>query len=162
MIRFLFWLLRVMLAVSGPTGFAMGQTNAPPLLVVHQFYQPYVTEGDSAPDDLALIAEHATQSLQSLISREQGCEREVQGVCRIDFDPVLGGQDCDFHGRWPKFTTTITVAGERVTAKFSNGDVAMRVVYEFIREGGDWRIDNIRGAAPGMTWNLRALLSSSP
>jgi hypothetical protein len=144
----------------GGTVLADGQAQREPIACVQRLYQPYIVQGDVVDqDDFALISNYATWRLRVLISRDQDCERKTHGICRIDFDPVVGAQDYDFGGEEPDFIGRVTSSGETVTARFTNGGMKVEVYYDFVQENGRWRIDNIRGKEPGMAWNLRTILS---
>ncbi len=135
-----------------------------PAEMVMTLYRPYVADDDALGNDgLLAIAAHAAPRLKSLISRDRQCEAREGGVCRIDFDPVIAGQDAQLNGKWPVLSVHYTPdGGEVVSARFTSGGVPMEVDYEFIRAGSSWLIRDVRGgsANPGGAWDLLRILSA--
>lgn len=84
----------------------------------------------------------------------------------LEFDPVSNSQDPDI-----KFFTTssekqsndrATVAAKiagRLGKREKAADSLIR--YDFVRENGAWRIDNIRGAVDGDPWSIRDIINDS-
>jgi Protein of unknown function (DUF3828) len=83
----------------------------------------------------------------------------------VDFDPVTNSQDPDVKSfkidaeklEADKATIAVTVAGHRNDRK--PGDQIVR--YEFVREAGSWKIDDIKGASDGEAWSIRKMLADS-
>ena len=82
----------------------------------------------------------------------------------IDFDPVTNSQEPDVKS----FTVTPEKldAGAAVIAVTITGNNApranaadARIRYDFVRDGGHWKIDDIRGAEDGKPWSIRNMLS---
>ena len=55
-----------------------------------------------------------------------------------------------------KVTLAVTITGHR-TRKPSD----QVVHYDFVREAGQWKIDDIRGSSDGEPWSIRAMLAGS-
>jgi uncharacterized protein DUF3828 len=84
----------------------------------------------------------------------------------VDFDPITNSQDPDVKS----FTVApekldagtaviaVTIAGNN--APRGNAADAM-IRYDFVRDGGHWKIDDIRGAVDGKPWSIRSMLSDS-
>ncbi len=75
---------------------------------------------------------------------------------RLDFDPIVDGQDADITGLTLTSHET-SVQGNKlivVNADFKNFDTATKVTYAFILEDGDWKLANI----VTKDWNLLVLL----
>jgi hypothetical protein len=56
-----------------------------------------------------------------------------------------------------KATIAVTITGHRNDRK--PADLIVR--YDFVREAGSWRIDDIRGASDGEAWSIRKMLTDS-
>ena len=83
----------------------------------------------------------------------------------IDFDPVTNSQDPNlksFKVAAEKQTATTATASATMLGgwprKFSADET---VHYDFVREGGQWKIDDIRGAMDGTPWSVREMLVRS-
>ncbi|MBR1127800.1 DUF3828 domain-containing protein [Bradyrhizobium iriomotense] len=83
----------------------------------------------------------------------------------VDFDPVTNSQEPDVRSfkvdtektEADKATVAVTITGHRNDRKPS--DLIVR--YDFVREAGSWRIDDIRGASDGEAWSIRKMLTDS-
>jgi Protein of unknown function (DUF3828) len=84
----------------------------------------------------------------------------------VEFDPVTNSQDPDVKS----FAVTaeksdaasalvaVTITGHRAP----RGNAADAVIrYDFVRDGGHWKIDDIKGAVDGKPWSIRAILRDS-
>ena len=83
----------------------------------------------------------------------------------VDFDPVTNSQDPDVKSfkvtadklEADKAAVAVTMTG-RSARKSPADDV---VHYDFVREGGGWKIDDIKGSADGEAWSIRGMLEES-
>lgn len=83
----------------------------------------------------------------------------------VDFDPVTNSQEPDVKSfkvnpdklETDKATISVAFTGHRNDRKAS--DQVIR--YEFVREGGAWKIDDIKGASDGEPWSIRGMLADS-
>ncbi|MHC2619123.1 hypothetical protein ACVIW2_001155 [Bradyrhizobium huanghuaihaiense] len=83
----------------------------------------------------------------------------------IDFDPVTNSQEPDVKSfkvdaekmEADKAIVAVTITGHRNDRK--PADLIVR--YDFVREAGSWRIDDIRGASDGEAWSIRKMLTDS-
>jgi hypothetical protein len=83
----------------------------------------------------------------------------------IDFDPVTNSQDPDVKGfkvdaeklEADKATIAATLKSGHGPRKA--GDDVVR--YDFVREAGGWKIDDIRGKSDGEPWSIRDMLTTS-
>ena len=81
----------------------------------------------------------------------------------IDFDPVTNSSDPNIK--------SFKVATEKQTAATATASATMfggwprkfsadaTVHYDFVRESGQWKIDDIRGTAEGTPWSMREILA---
>lgn len=83
----------------------------------------------------------------------------------VDFDPVTNSQEPDVKSfkvdaeklEGDKAVVAVTMTGHRNERK-----PADRVVrYDFVREAGGWKIDDIKGSSDGEPWSIRAMLTQS-
>jgi hypothetical protein len=70
------------------------------------------------------------------------CEIASEGICAIDWDFVIDGQD--YHLSNVNVAATVA-AGDNstVTVRFKNFKTPCVNVYYFVREGGVWKVDDI-------------------
>ncbi len=139
--------------------------TAPLITLVQGFYAPYLDDKDQdkVPAATDVIAPHATKQLQALIHKDEACEIREQGVCNLDMDPIIDGQDWDLNGKAPVVSvlqqnaTSITLA-----ARFTSDGTATGVAYKFTLENGAWRLADLSriGGAPADAWDLVAMLSA--
>jgi hypothetical protein len=83
----------------------------------------------------------------------------------VDFDPVTNSQEPDVKSfkvdaekiEADKAAVAVTITGHRNDRK--PADLIMR--YDFVREAGSWRIDDIKGSSDGEAWSIRKMLTDS-
>lgn len=146
-------------------GFAHAQAAETPVQIVTTIYKVSAGkngkyEGVSAIQDKRIRSRYFSAKLASLFDRAQKEERR-SGDAIIDFDPVTNSQDPS--------VIDLSIASEKeddksaiVVAKFRTllvGAEAMTVRYDFIREKGGWRLDDIRGTVDKDTWSFRHILT---
>src|SRR5260370_28720556 len=84
----------------------------------------------------------------------------------VDFDPVTNSQEPDVKSfkvvatslEAEKAVIAVTIAG-RNTPPRKPADRTVR--YDFVRDAGDWKIDDIKGTSDGEPCAIRAMLSAS-
>jgi hypothetical protein len=84
----------------------------------------------------------------------------------IDFDPVTNSQEPDVKSfkvvveklDADKAVIAVTIAG-RGAARAKPDDNLIR--YNFVRDDGKWKIDDISGASDGEAWSIRDMLTES-
>jgi uncharacterized protein DUF3828 len=85
----------------------------------------------------------------------------------VDFDPVTNSQDPDVKSfkvaaekqDADKATVTVTLESHQRDTRANAADKTIR--YDFVREAGAWRINDIMGAVDGSPWSVRALLAAA-
>lgn len=85
----------------------------------------------------------------------------------VDFDPVTNSQDPDVKSfkiaaekqEPSKAAIAVTIESHQKDARANPADKTIR--YDFVREAGEWKIDDIKGAVDGAPWSVRALLTAS-
>jgi hypothetical protein len=84
----------------------------------------------------------------------------------VDFDPVTNSQEPDVKSfkvvaeklEADKAVIAVTLTG-RNTPPRKLADQTVR--YDFVRDAGDWKIDDIKGASDGEPWSIRGMLTES-
>jgi hypothetical protein len=84
----------------------------------------------------------------------------------VDFDPVTNSQEPDVKSfsvateklEADKAVIAVTIAGHGA-ARAKPADNTIR--YNFVRDGGQWKIDDISGAGDGEPWSIRGMLADS-
>jgi hypothetical protein len=84
----------------------------------------------------------------------------------VDFDPVTNSQEPDVKSfsmstetfNSQRATIAVTLTGYNA-ARTKPEDAVIR--YDFLLEGAQWKIDDIRGATDGKPWSIRGMLDES-
>lgn len=122
--------------------------------------------GDFVWQGKAARAKYLSKSLIALWAKADA--RTPKGeVGSIDFDPVTNSQ--------APSVKSFTVTSEKLDS--GTGTIAVKMTsdekeqyknpadavvrYDFVRDGGHWKIDDIRGATDGKPWSVRNLLTNS-
>lgn len=132
--------------------------TASPHDVVAWLYAPYLADpqatgsvetGDSADR----IKRFATPELARAIARDEACEIKSQGICNLDIDVIIAGQDWnlfDFHQNDELPT------GDRqvIRASFSK---TIGTAFFFVRHGAAWQIDDVENDNIGANGKVKKL-----
>lgn len=117
-------------------------------------------------ENKAAKAKYLSKSLVALWAKADA--RTPKGdVGPIDFDPVTNSQDPDVKSfklvaekqGADKATIAVTIESHQRDARANPADKTIR--YDFVFEAGQWKIDDVKGAADGSPWSVRALLVDS-
>ncbi len=133
------------LLLSGATALAQSDPSAAdPAAWLRQVYDLY-HRAEAAPALQAsdrLIRRRASKAFAALFARNAACETRGEGVCALDWDFVIDGQDYALSN---VTVGPLVVAGEHatVTVKFRDFDTDCVNVYAFVREGGMWKVDDV-------------------
>ena len=95
-----------------------------------------------------------------------GPEPVAGDLAPVDFDPVTNSQDPDLKSfkvateklDADKASIAVTLEGHRGKRE-KPADAVIR--YDFVREVGGWKIDDIKGSGDGEAWSIRAMLTDS-
>lgn len=93
-----------------------------------------------------LIVKRSSKTLSALFRKNDACEKKSEGICAIDWDFVVNGQDSQLSD----VNVGQTVAnGDKatVTATFRNMGQPNRNIYYFTRENGVWKVEDIESRA---------------
>jgi Protein of unknown function (DUF3828) len=112
----------------------------------------------------AAKAKYLSKSLVTLWAKADA-NTQKGDVGPIDFDPVTNSQDPDVKSfkveaekvEADKAVIAVTITGRAARAKPSDAIVR----YNFVREDGKWKIDDISGTSDGEAWSVREILSDS-
>ncbi len=122
---------------------------ATPHAIVQALYVPYVgPHAQDGPSDSAedAIRRYAAPGLKHLIDADDACMKREQGICNIDFDFLIAGQD----GAPSHLTLSedaVAADSQVVHARFDNGG-PVEVRFHFVRQGGAWKIDDVEDLRP--------------
>ena len=110
---------------------------------VYELYEK--AQSNTALDGKAttdLIEKRSSKPLAALFRKDAACSKRTQGVCALDFDFVVDGQDYKISN---VDVGPTVAAGDKatVTVTFRNFDANSRNVYTFVREGGQWKVDDV-------------------
>ena len=112
----------------------------------------------------AAKAKYLTKSLVALWAKADA-HTPKGDVGPVDFDPVTNSQEPDVKSfkidpekqDADKASLAVTITGYRNDRKPS--DQVVR--YDFVREAGGWKIDDIKGSSDGEAWSIRKMLTDS-
>jgi hypothetical protein len=84
----------------------------------------------------------------------------------VDFDPVTNSQEPDIKSfkvdaeklEADRAVIAVTIAGRGAPRAHA---VDNTIRYNFVRESGQWKIDDISGASDGEAWSIRGMLNES-
>jgi hypothetical protein len=112
----------------------------------------------------AAKAKYLSKSLVDLWARADA-HTPKDDIPPIDFDPVTNSQEPDVTSfkvvaeklETDKAVVAVTITGRMPRAKPSDNTIR----YNFVREDGKWKIDDISGTIDGEAWSIRDILSES-
>lgn len=121
--------------------------------------------GNFVIENKAAKAKYLSKGLNALWARADARTKKGD-VGPVDFDPVTNSQDPDVKSfkvtaekqEAEKATIAVTLESHG-TPPANAADKTIR--YDFVREDGQWRIDDFRGAIDGKPWSIRAILKGS-
>jgi hypothetical protein len=108
-------------------------------------------------------AKYLSKSLVALWAKADARRRKGDGG-PVDFDPVTNSQDPDVKSfkvvaerqETDKAVIAVTIDSRQGPPR-KPADQTIR--YDFVREAGGWKIDEIKGAADSEAWSLRAIIT---
>ncbi len=127
-----------------------------PRAVVEEAYRPYVSGEDfdwSKYDQSAVLSE----GLKALYAKD--AEEAGDEIGRIDFDPLINGQDYDVK----KLSIgEPQMQGDKavVEVTFENFERPETIHISLVKEAGGYRIDNVTSLDPEYPYDLREILES--
>ena len=163
-------LTSILIATEAPLARAEPATSDDPVAILNAIYARATKgKGDSGGgfviESKAAKAKYLSRSLIALWARADA-HTPKGDVGPVDFDPVTNSQDPDVKSfkvvaekqEADKATITVTIDGYQ-GPRPKPADQTMR--YDFVREAGLWKIDDIKGSADGEPWSIRGMLAAS-
>jgi hypothetical protein len=150
--------------------FAQQPAASDPLAIVNAIYARAAKGkgnggGGFVTESKAAKAKYLSKALVALWAKADA-HTPKGDVGPVDFDPVTNSQDPDIKSfkavaekqEADTALIAVTLASHRTPRK-NPGDNTIR--YNFVREDGQWKIDDISGAGDGEAWSIRAMLTES-
>ncbi len=95
-----------------------------------------------------------------LLVTEAETKAAHDGDAALDFDPISASQDAEIQKVTLK-TDVLELGKAVVSASFLNQKQSTVVTYDFIRDGGDWKINDIKGTTEKEAWSVRKILRAT-
>ena len=150
--------------------FAAPPSASDPVTIVNAIYARAAKgKGDGGGgfifEDKAAKAKYLSKSLISLWAQADA-HTPKGDVGPIDFDPVTNSQEPDVKSfkvvaeklEADKAVIAVTIVGQGAPRAHLVDDT---IRYNFVREAGRWKIDDISGASDGEAWSIRQMLTDS-
>ena len=123
------------------------------------------TGGNFAVGNKAARAKYLSKSFAGLWAKAGARTRKGDGD-PVGFDPITNSQDPDVKSfkvvaekqDADKALIAVTVDSHH-SERPNPADATIR--YDFVRDAGQWKIDDIKGAVDGKPWSIRAILTDS-
>jgi hypothetical protein len=167
------------LFLTGLTGLFAGATaqrapaaqpsSSDPVAIVNAIYARAAKgKGDGGGtfiiENKAAKAKYLSKSLIDLWAKADA-HTPKDDVPPIDFDPVTNSQEPDVKSfkveaekmEADKAVVAVTITGHLLRFKVSDNTIR----YNFVREDGKWKIDDISGTIDGEAWSIRDILTES-
>jgi hypothetical protein len=156
-------------AVSRPSPAAPPAANDPIALVNAIYARAAKGKGDGGGafiiESKATKAKYLSKALVELWAKADA-HTPKGDVGPVDFDPVTNSQEPDvksFKAVAEKLDAdqaviAVTIAGHGAP-RAKSADNTIR--YNFVRDSGQWKIDDISGASDGEPWSIRGMLADS-
>src|ERR1700743_3678181 len=153
-------------AVMRPSIAAPASPSDPAAIITAIYTRAAKGKGDGGGafviENKAAKAKYLSKSLVALWAKADANTAKGD-VGPIDFDPVANSQDPDVKSfkvdaekaEADKAVIAVTLTGRAARAKPSDNIVR----YNFVREDGKWKIDDISGTSDGEPWSVREILS---
>ena len=160
----------LMTAAALPASAQPASSNDPLAIVNAIYKQVTAGKGDLGGafmmNSKAAKAKYFSKSLIALWAKADA-HTPKGDVGPVDFDPATNSQDPlvkSFTAKAEKQDSgnaTIEVALTRGDLGPNPNPADSVMHYDFVRDGGHWKIDDIRGANDGKQWSLRGMLTDS-
>jgi uncharacterized protein DUF3828 len=167
---FVFAGMTALLAATAQGALAAPPVPNEPLAIVGAIYARAAKgKGDGGGsfliDTRAARAKNLSKSLAALWIKADA-HTPKGDVGPIDFDPVTNSQEPDVKSfavtsdkqDAASATIAVTITGYQPPPTAA-ADQTIR--FDFVREGSQWKIDDIRGASDGKPWSIRSMLADS-
>jgi len=137
---------------------AKAETPSPTETFIAGIYKTYTDNPHDDPDQ-AGGEDIYSKRLKALFDKD-AAETPEGEVGRLSFDPFVDGQDWEIGGL--KIKEIYRSGGEaRVRADFANFGEPRSILFNLVREDGEWRIDDIAETLQPR-WTLSKILTGAP
>ena len=155
-------------AVAHPAGAAQPSQSGPVEIINAIYARAAKGKGDGGGafviETKTAKAKYLSKSLVALWAKADANTAKGD-VGPIDFDPVANSQEPDVKSfkvvaeklEADNAVIAVTIIGHTARAKASDDIVR----YNFVREDGKWKIDDISSTVDGEAWSIRGLLTKS-
>ena len=155
-------------ATSQPATSAPGASEGPVAILNGIYTRAAKGKGDGGAgfviENKAAKAKYLSKSLIDLWARADD-NTPKEDVPPIDFDPLTNSQEPDVKSfsvvteklEAETAVIAVTISGRMPRAKPSDNIIR----YNYVREDGKWKIDDISGTIDGEAWSLRDILKES-
>jgi len=155
-------------AIAHRASAAPSSPNDPVAIITAIYTRAAKGKGDGGGgfviENKAAKAKYLSRSLVALWAKADA-NTPKGDVGPIDFDPVTNSQEPDVKSfkvvaeklEADKAVIAVTITGRTARAKPSDDIVR----YNFVREDGKWKIDDISSTVDGEAWSIRDILSES-
>jgi uncharacterized protein DUF3828 len=163
-------LTSLLIAAEAPLARAEPVASDDPVAIVTAIYTRAAKgKGDGGGafviENKAAKAKYLSKSLVALWTKADALTPKGD-VGPVDFDPVTNSQEPNVRSfkvdaeklDAAKALIAVTIAGHNTPAR-KPADQVIR--YDFVRETGGWKIDDIKGSSDGAAWSIRSMLSDS-
>jgi hypothetical protein len=95
-----------------------------------------------AQANFRLVVNRASKKLAALFAKNDACEAEQKGICALDWDFIIDGQDFKLSN--VKVAAPV-IAGDKASVKVTFVNLGSRCAntFEFVREDGAWKVEDI-------------------
>ncbi len=158
------------LAAFAVSPFALAASPSDPVAIVNAIYARAAKgKGDGGGafiiENKAAKAKYLSKALVALWAKADA-HTPKGDVGPVDFDPVTNSQEPDVKSfsvaaqklDADKAVVAVTIAGHGA-AREKAADNTIR--FNFVHDGGEWKIDDISGASDGEPWSVRGMLADS-
>ena len=147
-------LLMVLFALAPMS--AQAETANGPVAAITAIYKAYQSAPSKGPD----IGKVYSAQLQALIDADAKATPDGE-VGKIDWDVFVDGQD------WEISELKIAVVSEdgdraQVSASFVNLGEPREMLFDLVREGGRWLVNDVQSLKPGGRWTMSKILTGAP
>jgi hypothetical protein len=159
----------IALLASAVSRAAPPSTNDPVAIVTAIYVRAARGKGDGGgafvTENKAAKAKYLSKALTALWAKADA-HTPKGDVGPVDFDPVTNSQEPDVKSynvvaeklEGDKAAIAVTIAGRGAPRE---KPIDNTIHYLFVRDDGQWKIDDISGASDGEPWSIRAMLADS-
>ena len=113
----------------------------------------------SSFDNRDTRAKYFSKSFDLLVTSAE-TKAAHDGTSTLDFDPISASQDAELQKVTLK-TDVLELGKAVVSASFSNHGQPTVVTYDFVKDEGAWKINDIKGTTEKEAWSVRKILTAS-